>query len=275
VKIAESPPARSLGIDCLPANVAPTVGLHDIRGYDGIDPGTLVELLKPITDRSYRSPSFAETQWFVPVFGQDHKTPGIVDMLNVRYLIFRGHPPNNAHPLISGDDYWVLENNKALPRVFVPRRVQVVSDKDTRLSRLAADDFDPSAIAFVPKPLALPETCHGTAEIVEETPTRSVINAHMETPGLLVVSERWENGWNAYIDDKAAPVIQANHALRAVSLPAGDSRVVFRYEPPAFALGVKLMAIAGLILLVGTPLLLWSGRNRRTSVGGQIACPQP
>jgi hypothetical protein len=275
VKVTESLPARSLGIDCLPANVAPTVGLRDIRGYDGIDPGTLVEVLKPITDGSYRSPSFAELQWFVPVFGKDYKMPGIVDMLNVRYLIFRGRPPHNVHPLISADDYWVLENNRALPRVFVPRQVRVANDKEIRLARLAADDFDPSAVAYVSEPLDLPKACRGTAKIIEETPTYSMIDAHMETPGLLVVSERWENGWNAYVDDRPAAVTQANDMLRAVSLPAGNSRVVFRYEPFPFAVGVKLMVIAALILLVATPLLLWSGRNRRTSTGGLIACPQP
>lgn len=254
--VAKAPPGRALGIDCLPANVAPTVGLHDIRGYDGIDPATLVELLKPIADPAYLSPSFAETQWFVPTFGPGFKVPGIVDMLNVRYLIFRGRPPSWAHPLVAAADYWVIENKTALARVFVAHHVETISDKNTRLARLTADNFDPHEVAIVNEPVSLPESCSGRAEIENETPRRWEITAHMDTPGLLVVSERWEDGWTATINDQPCPVLQANHLLRAVSLPAGTSHVIFQYQPRPFALGVKLMLIAGLGLLLWLPFVL-------------------
>jgi hypothetical protein len=262
-ELAKAPPGRVLGIDCLPANIAPTIGLHDVRGYDGIDPRTLIELLKPTTNEGAQSPSFAETQWFFPVFGPRYRVPGIVDMLNVRYLIFRGTPPRSVTPKIRNQDYWVLENKTALPRVFVPRRVQTAASKEQRLARLSASDFDPREIAYVNEELAFSGTCKGSGEVIAETPTRLEIKAAMETPGLLVLADRWEDGWKAFVDDRPAAVTQVNHVLRGVALPAGASRVVFRYEPAGFALGIKLMGVALLILTLIMPVLVLMRRRFR------------
>ena len=46
-------------------------------------------------------------------------------MLDVRYVIFRGNPPAELHPEFSSPDYWVMKNPRALPRVFVPERVEM------------------------------------------------------------------------------------------------------------------------------------------------------
>lgn len=262
-ELSKAPPGRVLGVDCLPANIAPTIGFHDLRGYDGIDPRTLIELLKPITNNDAQSPSFAETQWFFPVFGPGYKVPGILDMLNVRYLVFRGTPPRGVTPMIRSEDYWVLENKTALPRIFVPRRVQTVTNKEQRLARLAASDFDPREVACVGETLAFSATCKGSGEVIAETPTRLEIKATMETPGLLVLADRWEDGWKAFVDESPTAVTQVNHVLRGVALPAGASRVVLRYEPAGFALGIKLMALALLTLfLIAFVLILIRRRFR-------------
>ena len=109
----------------------------------------------------------------------------ILDMLGVRHVIFRGSPPQKIKPEFQSPDYWVLENSSALPRVFVPQRVEVAPDDDERLGKLARPEFNPREVAYVETPVDLPPECRGAVNIESEIPTRIVVTAQMETPGLL------------------------------------------------------------------------------------------
>ena len=269
VRLAEAPPGRILGVACLPPNLNQSHGLRDVRGYDGIDPRRLVALLNINRDPRFPCPDYARTQWYVPLAERTPegaaKLPPILNMLNVRYLIYRVKPPG-GRLLLRQDDYWVVENPDALPRAYVPRRVEVVPNEHSTLRRLDERDFDPRRVAYVDRRVRLPESCRGSAEVVEEEPTRVTVKAHMETAGLLVLADLWFEGWRAYRDGEPVPVLVANHALRGVELPAGPSTVVFRYEPASFTWGVRLMlaAAAGLLLWAA---LAWRKRQRDNFTG--------
>ena len=73
-------------------------------------------------------------------------------MLDVRYLIGRGSPPPAVRPAFQGTDYWVIVNSNALPRTFIPHRVETVADDKARLAKLAAEDFNPREVAYVESP---------------------------------------------------------------------------------------------------------------------------
>src|SRR5207237_3471533 len=111
----------------------------DVRGYDAVDPLRLVELLDLVRDpqRSFDVP-YARTQWYVPLLAEapagDVVLPPLLNMLNVRFLIVRRPPADNVPIYLHTDDYWVLENRSALPRGYVPRRVEVLSDRQDRLT---------------------------------------------------------------------------------------------------------------------------------------------
>jgi hypothetical protein len=252
--LAKAPPGRILGVKCLPANLAMSHGLRDVRGYDSIDPKPLVELLDLVRDPRFQPTTFARLQLFVPLAGEiGHgaiRLPPVLNMLNVRYLIFRGTPPPDLRPLLAGQDYWVVENPDALPRVFVPVRVERAPDRDKLLSLLATPDFDPNHVAYVDAMVSLPENCRGTATIVDEIPTRVTIDLDMETSGLVVLSDLWYEGWHAYLDGDPVPILKTDHALRGVVAPAGRSTVVFRYEPASFARGLQGLIVASVGLLV-------------------------
>lgn len=260
-RLAQGSPGRILGVKCFPPHLNMSHGLRDIRGYDGIDPARLIELLDIARDKRFESPFYALTQLYVPLYrltqsGQVHVSP-VLDMLDVRQLIFRGRPPDGLTPPLQGDDYWVLENVSALPRVYVPRRVETVPDGEQTLNKLAAPSFDPRQVAYVEQPVSLAGDSLGTAEIVEEVPRRVNVSVNMQTAGLVVLSDLWDNGWRADVNGVPVPILRTNYALRGVQVPAGSSRLVFRYEPSSFTWGLGLMVTAG----VG--LLLWVAGVRR------------
>ncbi len=273
-QLAEGPPGRVLGILCLPPNLCEWAGLRDIRGYDGVDPAPLIEVLDLIRDERFPAPptSTAQTRWFVPrnTEGSDGTTfiPPVLNMLSVRWFLlpekFNFLDASFLKTARHQDGYWIVENPNALPRAYVPQQVETVSSSRRVLEKLAQKEFDPRRVAYVNRAIHLPEKCQGQARIAAEVPSEVTVAVQMETPGLLVLTDRWTPDWKAYLDGKETPVLQTNHLLRGVEVPAGDHTVVFRYEPWSFTLGVRLFLAASVVLLLWLALgaLRWAGRDR-------------
>ncbi len=277
--IAKAPPGRVMGFDCLPAKLSTVCGLPDIRGYDGIDPARMVELVASAADPLSRTNPYSATMRLSPKgtitpAGEIQLSP-ILDMLGVRYVIFRGAPFPGARPLFQGVDYWVLKNSRALARVFVPEKVEMVTNDCARLEKLCASQFNPAEIAYVEAPAAVPDLCRGTATIEEEVPTRIIVSVRMETAGLVVLSDQWHPGWKAYLDQRRVPILRANHALRGVIVPEGSHRLEFRYEPASYALGCGLAWASALILVCWTAWAFWKAKLqvRRLVIPTQQANP--
>lgn len=270
-QIAKSTPGRVAGYFCLPATLAGAGGLSDLRGYDGVDPARIVDLLQLAAGPPVSTPKYALTQYLVPRVTPTPdgsvRLPPVLDMLAVRYVVFRGSPAPGARPVFQGPDYWVLVNSNALDRVFIPQHTECVPDKKARLAKLGSDEFNPREVAYVESPLSLPSSCRGKAEIVEEIPTRVTVAARMETPGLLVLADRWDSGWQAYLNGKAAPILRANHAVRGVVVPSGESTVQFRYEPASFAWGLRLLVV-GIILMLSWTLLTAKNTKNAKEIPG-------
>ena len=265
--IAKATPGRVIGVGCFPAELAITRHLYDVRGYDGIDPVRFTELLSLAADPRSPKISYALTQLLVPKYGLQPfgvRLHPVLDMLNVQYAIFRGAPPAGCHPDFAGPDYWVMANPNALSRVYVPWRVETIEDDKERLARMADLGFNPAHVAYIEpagQKVDFSTLCEGTAAIVDEIPTRVTVSLDMKTPGLVVLADRWDKGWNAYLDGRPAPILRTNHALRGVVAPAGKATLEFRYEPASFAWGLRLAAVGLLATLGWFGVGGWIGRS--------------
>ena len=78
---------------------------------------------------------------------------------------------------------------------------------------------------------------------------------------LLVLSEVFDPGWHAKVNDQATPVLKVNGGLRGVVVPQGRSHVTLRYAPLSFIAGATLSALAwgGSLALV---VMGWRRRRR-------------
>ena len=284
-ELARQPPGRILGYGCFPPELAGVYGLRDIRGYDAVDPLRLVDLLELARRPDTRAATFsltpyALTQYFTPQIDMRSTTeairlPPVLDMLGVRYVLYSETPPQGVHPCIQGNGYWVMLNPEALPRVFVPRRVEIVDDarkpgntpEETKKlldSRFARMDFDPREVAYVESPdapLDLPPVCRGNVTLDEKSPTCMTVSADMETPGLVVLADLWDVGWRAYLNGRPTPILRTDHALRGVRVGPGKSNIEFRYEPSSLAWGARLSALAALIWLGWAGAVVWGGKT--------------
>lgn len=264
-EITRSPPGRVVGGFLAPLGYMQ--GLSDIRGYDSIDPARMVDVLKTTAAVPSTNLAYAETFLLVPrgnlLPPSGIELPPILDLLNVRYVILRGVPPQFMHPPFQSDDYWVLVNSNALPRAFVPRTVKTVA-AGQELEELASPQFHPADVALVTSPVELPARCRGTVQITNEIPTRITISAQMETPGLIVLADNWDKGWRAFWNGRPAPILQVDYTIRGVVVPAGAGTLEFIYQPTSVVLGLWLAGLTAIALLGWLAVIRLRSRQKQS-----------
>jgi hypothetical protein len=239
--IANAEPGRICGVNCVPPMLNEWFALSDIRGYDAADPLRYLQFLQLLAAPDSPAPdSSAATFQFTPKFPSP-----LADFLNVRYLIYRGHPkePNAARFVTPG--YFVVENIHAMPRVSVPRSATIIRDETQRLRALADPTFDPHQTVILDSDVPLPRaTIEGDAKITKELPSHIEIDYTMHSDGFVVLADTWDAGWRAKVNDRETPILRANHAFRAIAVPSGGGHITLDYKPASFTIGLWLAAIA-------------------------------
>ncbi|MEW6270936.1 MAG: YfhO family protein [Thermodesulfobacteriota bacterium] len=174
-------------------------------------------------------------------------------------------------PLLQDGGVWVYRNERALPRAWLVHQTAVARDDAEALSELAGGRFDFTRAALLERALPAdvaralgeaPPGARSSASFVEYRPNRVVLDVDAVAPGLLVTSEAHATGWSATVDGAPAAVHRANHAFRAVVVPRGRHRVVFRYAPWPFHAG-RAASVAAVLL--AALLAAAEARRRRTA----------
>ena len=80
-------------------------------------------------------------------------------------------------------------------------------------------------------------------------------------PRVLVFLDAYHPGWEALVDGKRSSLLLAQDAFKAVVVPAGDHRVVFRFASPTLRAG---LAVSGAAWIVSLALVSGVGWTRRT-----------
>jgi hypothetical protein len=234
-KLAGHSDFRVTGLICLQPNLSMMYGLRDVRGYDGVDPRRIIELLDLCREPGSGEFSYSALSAYTPLPGP------ITDLLGIRYAVLRRPRPGAGRGGAVEAD--ILERD-ALPRVSVPRSVEVVADDALRLARLGDSRFDPRQVAFVESAPSGPVTdARGTAILREDFPARLVIEARMETRGLVLVADQWDRGWKATVDGRPSPILRTDHALRGIEVDRGVHTVVMTYWPASLSVGLLLSAL--------------------------------
>jgi Bacterial membrane protein YfhO len=234
-------------------NIGMMYGMSEVRGYDAANPRRVVQLYQVADPDWIMADAHIVTLSFRP------PPSPIMDMLNLRYVFYPGSPPEDATVFAKDRNGWLEERTTALPRVYVPRRIVTAAC----LAQLGSDSFDPREVVYVPAEASIPPASDvdGTAEIVAEDSMKVVVKARMKTPGVLVLADSWDAGWQATIDRRNVPVSRVNYLIRGVELPAGESTIEFRYEPATFTWGLRISAGCTIVLVIWGSLLRRSKRK--------------
>ena len=189
----------------------------------------------------------------------------LLNALNVRYIVVPAVvasdqlAPRFDQPLATvyaDDDIRILENPSALPRAWLVHAAQQVLPA----RRQGCWAVLISAGRFCSRSRHRPSRCPydpalDAVQVERYDADRISLRVASTAPGLLVLSEVYYPAWQAYVDGQPARVLVADHALRAVPVPAGAHTVELRYESLTLAIGlaVSLAAILALLGLALTP----------------------
>jgi hypothetical protein len=276
--------------------VGETLGIPSASGYGSVQIWRYAQLLyilrhgRPYPHRKQVDDMAAAGVW-------NFRSP-IVDMLNIRYLIWTDPPsdkwqqvfpaPVRQPPSARYEPGWdaqlaVFENRKVMPRAYLTQSLRWAADEAEEARLLAQPDFDPhtqTIVGPVP-PLArrgwagvatpwpplpattTPETTIQPAQIVAYERHRVVVEAETASAAMLVLADAYYPGWSATVDGVPQAIYPVNLALRGVPLPPGKHRIEFRYAQAPLRRGLRLSAL-GLILLAGLGWLPLRRRRQHT-----------
>lgn len=252
-------PYRVVGLGTmLIPNVGAILGFDDPRGDDAVTFSPYARLER-LWSENHR--------WFRRVV--DLERP-LLDVLNVRFAVVpRGRrPPPGWRRVARGPGADLLENTEVLPRAFVPSAVRLGEQPLLEVREMEAA-ADLRHTAWIRRPdtepgdtMALKVMPNGPGVVAtKRIGTRYELEAELEAPAWVVVSEAAWPGWRAVCDGREVPVTVADHAFLGLHLPAGTHRVRLEYRPPGFDLGLGITLGA---LLVGLVAISRRMRDRST-----------
>ncbi len=185
-----------------------------------------------------------------------------MDLLGVKYVIhkladdhaswtfpFWAYRPGDFSILYDDGVYQILQNNAALPRVFLVDRYITQTGPQKILSTMFDKNFNPGREVVLEQKLNQKITSTGSANIVGYTPDKVSVRTNSNGRSLLFLSDNFYPGWNVYIDGKKTDIYRADFSFRAVSVPKGKHLVEFVYFPSSFLLGFWA-AVLGFIILI-------------------------
>jgi hypothetical protein len=189
-------------------------------------------------------------------------------LLNTRYWVF-SRPvaptdiPTDWYALLkqlhAGPGGVVYEFGLAMPRATVVGAWQVVPDTGRSvIDAVTAVEHNPAAFTWLTSDPGIPsgpEEAAGTATVARYKLHEVEVDVDATRPAVLRLADLWYPDWRATVDGRPATVLRADHCLRAVAVPEGRHKVVFRYVSHAFTAGLWLSVGSSLIAL----LLLGAG----------------
>ncbi|WP_319482735.1 YfhO family protein [uncultured Draconibacterium sp.] len=188
-------------------------------------------------------------------------TPAL-KMLNTKYLIINpnGAPVKDPAPL---GNAWFVNN------------YEVVENADAEID--AISEINPADQVVIDQRFeqyvsGKTYQKNGSIELQVSDPNYLKYAFNSNSEQLTVFSEvYYDKGWNAYIDGKEAPYFRVNYVLRAMSVPAGEHSIEFKFEPQSYFLGTKISYTSSIVFIL--LVLAYLGITIKNN-GGLLPKPQ-
>lgn len=93
-----------------------------------------------------------------------------------------------------------------------------------------------------------------SCKIVVDEPARVEIAAQLASPGLVVLADSYDPGWDLAVTtdgvERPAEILRTNRVARGCWLPAGEHRLTYRYRPRSVVWGAAISGVSVTALLV-------------------------
>ncbi len=168
---------------------------------------------------------------------------GILNMLNLKYVIYNKQAPPLVNPYNNGNAWFV--NN-----------IRVAADANEEMKLLG--EIDTKKEVVIDKSLAstLPATItpDSAAKISLKSykPNHLIYSVDTKSDQVAVFSEIfYDKGWKATINGSEVPYTRVNYLLRGMPLKAGTYQLEFRFAPESYRIGNIIALICSLLMILG------------------------
>ena len=260
------------------------INLADPSPY--LSPNVLSEFFKKDTDK-YRVQNFSpytsinlpyhgtevvvgyhgnQLKWYDKLLGgpslSNQANPRFLNLVGAKYIIL---PPNQKLPegylgdeptptVLNFGSGEVIRNDNAFPRVFLVERYKIVEDVNEiypqvlggteNLRQLVYLEEDPG-IKLSPDSMGL-----DSAWVIDYENDSVLIGLNCTQNHILVITDNYYESWHAYVDGQPAGQLRAYGSFRAVAVPAGAQKVLFKYRSQRYITGRLVTWLTSLYLLI-------------------------
>lgn len=194
----------------------------------------------------------------------------LLSLLGVRYIVEKkgsgvdntekGEEPN-FRPIWDDGIFIIYEFLDAYPRFFLANDYKVLTKKQDIVHAIFDNAVDLTKTIILEKePKGIfknTQTNNDGVVQLDFYKTKEVtFSVRTKQDSLLFISDSYYPGWKAYVDAEETEIYRADYSFRAVVIPEGNHRVVFRYEPLSFTLGLVGSSF-GLLFLGVTMVKIW------------------
>jgi len=171
----------------------------------------------------------------------------VINMLNTKYFIFPTGSNQTApvpNPYAYGNA-WFVENVK-----YVQNANEEIDALNTNLptkTAVVAESFKQSLNGVQ---TSFKDSL-STVKLTSYAPNALTYETSSSKDGVVVFSEVYYPGWQAYLDGKAVEHGRADYILRAMNVPAGKHKIEFKFDPKSIHTTENIAYVALGILFLG------------------------
>ncbi|MEY2538721.1 MAG: hypothetical protein QOG67_2461 [Verrucomicrobiota bacterium] len=228
-------------IDVTNPNTAMIIGAQDLWGYDATVVRRYAEFMTWTQGGDPdNAMSYVKFVQFDPLFA----------MLRERYVLAQhGSELETAEADVS-----------PMPHLQLISKYRLLQNRDAIFEALHAATFDPTREVLLesePQPKPIAGENNGNAEIIAASTDSLTIEASVDRPSILLITDAYAQSWRAVSLAESAQsnyqLLPANYILRAVPLSAGHHRLRVEYVLVSFVVGkwVSIVSAATFLVALG------------------------
>ena len=254
---------RFYGIDtsAFATNLASYYGIYSPEGYGVLRLKRYAELIAAAKEGKIPQ-RYERADAIFPSIENGHRKR-VFDLLGVKYFLDKNdledkewNPQPERFPSDGVELIWqkgifkIYKRLDALPRYFQTTSFNIENDGEI-IRKIYDEKFNLKILLLEDSP-NIPierEAKFTMPQLIEYSPNLIEFRTATDYSSLLFLSDAYEEGWNAYIDNNKVPILRTDYAFRSVAVPEGDHKVVFKYQPIFFRIGALISLLSFMFLL--------------------------
>lgn len=180
---------------------------------------------------------------------------GVLNMLNMRYLIYNYDAPPIRNRYALGNAWFVNEIKMAKN---ADEELKMTGEINPAKTVVVDERYKEQLAGFNPAP-----DPSASIKLIDYKTNDLKYESNASTEQLAVFSEIYYKDWNVYVDGELKPHFPANWVLRAMRVPAGKHTIEFKFEPKKYFIGEKISLACNILLFLFVAVSLFMAWKKR------------